>query len=232
MSNQAATKPFRLASLRSFCSDLFVASKWGQGKGRTLSIDRATVERLSDASIEIGELHRAGLLDGDRTRAISLPFRWPTIRRMRVDGYVVVLDLFEQQYPQHIRLQWTQPYFGGCRPWMLCPKCSARVARVHQWIGGFLCRKCCGNPHYATQCKGASSRRAFAVSKLRLRLGGEASLTAPFPDRPKGMHHRTYMRLKIKAERLEASLSRRLKTRLPDYPNLIFICHLKFPIDL
>ena len=48
----------------------------------TLSIDRTTVERLSDASIEIGELHRAGLL-GDRARTLSM-LRWPSISRMRV----------------------------------------------------------------------------------------------------------------------------------------------------
>lgn len=189
-----------------------------------MSIDRTTVERLSDASIEIGELHRAGLL-GDRARTLSM-IRWPSISRMRVHRFVIVLHLVHQHYPQHILLQWTQPYFGGFRPSMLCPKCSARVARVHQWIGGFVCRKCCGNPHYATQCKGASSRRAFAVSKLRLRLSGEASLTAPFPDRPKGMHHRTYMRLKIKSgaprsQPLETAKDQAARLSKPDFSSAI-----------
>jgi hypothetical protein len=186
-----------------------------------LSNDRVTVERLSDASINVGELHRAGLLEGDRVKTLSM-LRWPNVSRMRAGRYVIVLEIRGEEYPQHIRLSWTQCHFGGARPWMLCPKCSARVARVHQWLGGFFCRKCLGNPQYASQCKSAPSRRHFEACKLRLRLGGEASPTAPFPDRPKGMHHRTYTRFKIKAERLEATLSRRLKTKPPDYKSLIF----------
>ena len=38
---------------------------------------------------------------------------------------------------------------------------------------------------------------------IRRRLGGTANLFAPFPDRPKGMHRRTYARWREKADTAE-----------------------------
>ena len=35
---------------------------------------------------------------------------------------------------------------------------------------------------------------------IRQRLGGGADLSEPFPDKPKGMHWKTYYRLQQKAE--------------------------------
>ena len=33
------------------------------------------------------------------------------------------------------------------------------------------------------------------AQKIRTRLGGSANMMEPFPERPKGMHHDTYMRV-------------------------------------
>ena len=34
------------------------------------------------------------------------------------------------------------------------------------------------------------------AEKIRERLGGSANMTKPFPEKPKGMHHETYWRLR------------------------------------
>ena len=45
------------------------------------------------------------------------------------------------------------------------------------------------------------------AQKLRQKLGGSGSMDEPFPDKPKGMHWRTYERICRKADWLEGRVS-------------------------
>ena len=85
----------------------------------------------------------------------------------------------------------------------------------------YFCRGCVGTPIYASQALSAQARPHFQACKLRLRLGGEASPTAPVPKRPRGMHRRTYRGLKSHLLKLESNLSPRLRDKEPDYPSLV-----------
>jgi hypothetical protein len=76
------------------------------------------------------------------------------------------------------------------------------------------------------QGKSTKGRRHFEACKLRLRLGGVASIAAPFPERPRGVHRKTYARLRRRAEALESGLSARFKSKPADYPNLIYYLQL------
>ena len=46
------------------------------------------------------------------------------------------------------------------------------------------------------------------------------SLNDPMPKRPRGMQRRTYNRFRTRLEALEATLSRCLKVKTPDYESL------------
>ena len=179
-----------------------------------------TIEKIGDDCLEIRALHHAGVLRERRVAWSSL--RWPEITKICADRYLIELELRQLSVPQQVRVVWTRCHLGGERPWFLCPHCQRRVARLFRGLGGYYCRPCVGNPPYASQTKSAQSRLHFEACKLRLRLGGNPLLTTPFPERPRGMHRRTYSRLKYRAEQLEKHLSPRLRAKAPDYQNLVY----------
>ena len=178
-----------------------------------------TIEKLAQDCLDVRELRRKGLFGGDWVSFRPM-LRWPAIALVRAVRYAILLDLRGSSLPQRIRVSWTKLHLGGERPWLHCPRCETRAAKLYKGLAGYFCRACVGNPIYASQALSAQARPHFQACKLRLRLGGEASLTAPLPERPRRMHRRTYERLKHRLLTHEAGLSRRVRSREPDYPSL------------
>jgi len=91
-----------------------------------------------------------------------------------------------------VKLTRTPCHLGGSRQWFICPSfwCQRRVAKLY---GGdiFRCRRCC---RLAYECsrENAGHRALRQAQKLRIRLGGSADMSKPFPDKPKRMHWKTY----------------------------------------
>jgi hypothetical protein len=100
---------------------------------------------------------------------------------------------------QVISFDWTPCNYGGKRTWFLCPHCNRRVAVLYGAGRYFLCRHCY-NLTYASQQAQRYARLREKAQAIRQRLGGSANLLEPFPDKPKGMHWKTYYRLRQKAE--------------------------------
>ena len=182
---------------------------------------RATVEELAVDCLDVRELYKAGVLDGGWVTFRWPEFRWPAVRKMRAARYLVQVELHNQIVPLQIRISWTRCHLGGERPWMHCPYCEKRAAKLLRGMGGYCCRACIGNPLYASQAKSTHGRRHFEICKIRLQLNGNASLLEPFPERPRGMHRKTYDRLKARALKLEMDLPPKLRGRAVDYKNLI-----------
>lgn len=86
-----------------------------------------------------------------------------------------------------IRLAKTVCYYGGERPWFICPHCGHQAAILYLASGKWFCRKSL-KLAYASQSEDHLDRLRRKKSKLELKLKGSV--------KPKGMHQTTYSRLK------------------------------------
>jgi len=161
-------------------------------------------------SLDVRNLHKKGLLkSGIRFRSSWSRFG----KEMASIGGFVHGDRVVISYRHHNRingewedveetvgLSWTPCNFGGERPWFICPgvvngeRCGRRVAILYGLGKYFLCRHCY-DLRYESQREDKGQRALRRAQKIRQQLGGSANMMEPFPDRPKGMHHDTYMRL-------------------------------------
>ena len=117
---------------------------------------------------------------------------------------------------QRVPIAWTACHLGGRRPWFVCLAnsrgrfCGRRVAVLYLAGESFACRRCYGLA-YASQQKSPTFRAIFRAdrraSKIRMQLGGSASLFDPFPEKPPRMHWRKYLRLRTQAQEEEDASS-------------------------
>jgi hypothetical protein len=98
----------------------------------------------------------------------------------------------EKESTYLVALEWTSCNFGGRRPWFVCPAsgCERRVAILYAGLT-FTCRHC-QNLVYACQRENGVWRAHRRAGKLENRLGWRDGAY----DKPKGMHWRTFDRLK------------------------------------
>ncbi len=131
-----------------------------------------------------------------------------------LDAAQVVLafqvDGLERQ--QRVNLTATEPHLGGIRLWFLCPITGRRAGVLYlpDDQGQFASREAY-RLSYRSQSDSKVFRGVSRAQKVRARLGGDLSIYSPFPARPRGMHRRTYERLreaglKIEQAALEALL--------------------------
>ncbi len=98
----------------------------------------------------------------------------------------------------HVWLDVTPCHYGGERTWLRCPHCHTRRAVLFSVDGAFACRGRHDLAYASTREDeaGACDRRIRAIAD---RLGSDGNGLRGFlwtmPDKPKGMHWKTYDRL-------------------------------------
>jgi len=106
---------------------------------------------------------------------------------------------------QRIPIVWTTCHFGGRRPWFVCTShsdagyCGQSAAILYRAGDAFACRRCYGL-NYLSQHESPRLRSISRSRKIRMRLGGSENLLEPFPQKPRGMHRRTFSRLRAIGE--------------------------------
>jgi hypothetical protein len=166
---------------------------------------RTTCESCN--SIDVRRWHREGRL------RVGQFFSWSWTRggepsgniNVRTEQDAVVLMFRSRTYgdaewksvEQRVPIAWTACHLGGRRPWFVCSVyssgryCGRRVALRYGAGELFACRRCYGLA-YASQHEALHHRGLGKAQKIRMQLGGSPNMMEEFPDRPKGMHWRTY----------------------------------------
>lgn len=180
----------------------------GVGSGNRWRGKRDTCE--ANLRIDLRMMRKQGLLNASAAGTLS----WS--RRGEQTGWInyrLHPDAIELDYrtrrnggPWHdinekvplIRIE--QP-FGGGRLYFSCLGCGQRCVILY---GGshFRCRTC-QNLSYATQNEDRLGRLTAKSARIRERLGDEGGCDDPFPAKPKGMHWKTYERLRRQCDDLE-----------------------------
>ena len=114
--------------------------------------------------------------------------------------------MYETKDGKHVEelvgLDLTACHFGGTRAWFLCPRCSRRVAVLFAGRR-FWCRHCHGIA-YAVENEDAISRLLRRSNKLRERVKAKAGTAYPVAFKPKGMHQKTFDRIRCEIQKIEA----------------------------
>ena len=108
---------------------------------------------------------------------------------------------------ERVALVWTPTRFGGRRAWFECPGCRRGCRLLYDAGPRHRCRRCL-RLQYTSQYQPTGLGALEHAEKIRKQLGdniGMAFEGDPFPDKPKGMHWRTYRRLEERYEDLQAS---------------------------
>lgn len=99
-----------------------------------------------------------------------------------------------QTYEQKISIRPTKPKFGGFRFWLGCPCCGKNRNALYFMGGSLACRKCHGLA-YKSQNAIMPVRMLYKAQAIHQHLGGSGYVFDDVPEKPKGMHQRTYDRL-------------------------------------
>ena len=169
---------------------------------------KSTVESIR--AIEVSQWHRLGYFTAPR------PFSWVWTRddeqtasiRVVTDRHQARLQYRYRSFgddwtdvEQRIPIDWSPCRFGGERPWFVCSVasngvyCGRRVTKLYGAGRLFACRHCYGLA-YTSKQESAHHRGLWKSQKIRMQLGGSPSMLDEFPYKPKGMHWRTYQRLR------------------------------------
>jgi hypothetical protein len=137
-------------------------------------------------------------MDGERVASINVETQYHSVMlKYRSRSYGEDWSDVEQR----IAVAWTPCRFGGERPWFVCSVrsngvyCGRRVTKLYRAGRLFACRNCY-RLAYASQQESLLHRGLGKSRKIRMRLGGSPNMSEEFPDKPKGMHWRTYERLR------------------------------------
>ena len=152
--------------------------------------------------VDVGELNRAGAFSGG-------PF-WFPFRQLTTDKFSMEYrgsEWPEDRPAQRVHVRWTHCYFGGMRPWLVCP-CGKRVAKLYPGFGQYLGCRNCVYLTYQSQLRSQKGRVYRKAEEIRWQLwdNGRPGVD-PLPNRPYRMHRKRFAELLTSLANIERVLT-------------------------
>ena len=101
------------------------------------------VEQFRSDCLDACELRRHGLLAGGIHHLVA-GIRWPKLDTLTVDPTAITITYRHSHRPEIFRLSWAKSFRDSTRPWIICPTCNTRYARLLSGFAGYRCRHCHG----------------------------------------------------------------------------------------
>lgn len=171
----------------------------GSGSGRYGGFRATTTKDMTD--IDLAWLRKEGILSRWGWSTISWSRGGNNYVSIRIKpeehglnvSYTVAEGEEKRPINEFIPYSYTNTNFEGSRQWFQCPSCLKRCRIIY---GGtyFRCRHCYGLK-YDSQYEHSWSRATDKSFKIRQKLGCDGGIDDPFPEKPKGMHWKTYNQL-------------------------------------
>lgn len=126
-----------------------------------------------------------------------------------------------RRHEYRVPLDYTEPNFGGVRPWFRCPECETRREKLHRppTAERFACRECFDLGYLTSRRSGDDLkqaelryRRAFAKADAENRRP-HPNGTPHLPERAKGTHRDTFDRLLAEVDKAGEEWYERMKER-------------------
>ena len=193
----------------------------GRGSGRSASLGLGVELCHRSHAIDLAWLRRQKLLVQGRWSTLTWSVRGETTGSIQLAMVAtgVMLNYRARQSGEDwrqihevISLIETTTNFDGRRQWFKCLGCGQQCRIIYGGIW-FRCRKCRGL-RYESQYEPPFARAASRALKIRDKLGGRGGIDDPFPEKPKGMHWRTYEKLRDMEEQLQEAWAVGISERL------------------
>lgn len=180
----------------------------GMGSGRN-RLNRLLGEVRS---VDVRALHRRGALaDGVgslykwKNQGMEIAYAHVRSSRSSIAICYRVVDVDHRWSTGHftVNLVWIPCNYGGIRPFFICPSSDCRRHAATLYLGDRLNCRVCQHLSYPCQRISPCDRSLARTQAIRVKLGGSADISLPFPAKPKGMNSFRYVRLSLKALRAQ-----------------------------
>lgn len=136
--------------------EVFDMGGYGSGQWQSYDGKRLVEETMT---LNIFKLYREGFIVPGAIRSGTFTCGTSSM------GFILRSNLLSLQYrfssgphagqdmQYAIQIVTTQPHYGGCRPWFLCPTCDRRAAKLYLAYGHlkYECRRCAGLAYESTR---------------------------------------------------------------------------------